>query len=151
MSHNTFDNFYGTGSWREAAKAIYSLPYSHLYTHKVSPAGNYGIMLDGFKINGSMYEFATPMPYNQWAGFPSRQGGRHNTANDLWNICMGGAGVFADVRSNGMHNSIYWVQKNGNVTLTKNIGNNYLLKRSNTIGRTNTTKWKDDCKIFNPG
>jgi len=55
---------------------------------------------------------------------------RHITANDLWNITMGGAGTLADVTSNGLHNSIYWVQKNGKVSLTKNIGNNYLLKRS---------------------
>jgi len=60
-------------------------------------------------------------------------GDRHSNADDLWNITMGGAGTLADVRSNGMHNSIYWVQKNGKVTLTKNIGNNYLLQRSNRI------------------
>jgi RHS repeat-associated protein len=67
------------------------------------------------------------------ANYSSGQGGRHSTASDLWNITMGGAGTLADVKSNGMHNSIYWVQKNGKVTLTKNIGNNYLLKRSNRI------------------
>jgi len=56
--------------------------------------------------------------------------GREISAKDFWGITMGAAATIADLKSNGMHNSIYWVQKNGKVTLTKNIGNNYLLKRS---------------------
>ena len=68
-----------------------------------------------------------------WVNDKQGQEDRHSTANDLWNITMGGAGTLADVTSDGIHNSIYWVQKNGKVTLTKNIGNNYLLKRSNRI------------------
>lgn len=62
---------------------------------------------------------------------PSGQGG--NNFNTAWNILMGGAGTISDVVSNGFHNSIYWVQKNGIPRLTRNIGNNYLLLRSNRI------------------
>ena len=42
----------------------------------------------------------------------------------------------------GLHNELYWVQKNGTPRLTSNIGNNYLLGRSyNLAGQTvETTK-----------
>ena len=97
----------------------------------------YGNNLD-LKISwkgGTFTQFFEASDYSKFLGYFATNGGggRHSTPGDLWNIFMGGAGTLADVTSNGFHNSIYWVQKNGKVTLTKNMGNNYLLQRSNRI------------------
>jgi hypothetical protein len=122
--------------------------YSEVYSNYISQNGNryiYVAYTDCYLVSEKWDEVVT-LKYKAFTAYRLEQVYSPNFINDYiassgvigdfnttWNIVMGGAGTLTGVTSNGMHNSIYWVQKNGKVRLTKNIGKNYLLQRSNKI------------------
>ncbi len=146
----SFDGMYGQGAY-DLAREVYKNHDARIQWVTGQGSLQKGMWLSEWRTNaftqsGSMGSSITysdgPEAINRFMKFSGTSGrvsnasggrDRHITANDLWSFFMGGAGTLADVTSNGLHNSIYWVQKNGKVTMTKNIGNNYLYRRSNRI------------------
>jgi hypothetical protein len=61
---------------------------------------------------------------------PQEQEGGGHSALDYAGLLAGGAGTYFGIRGDAVHNSMYWVQKNGTVRLASAVKSNVLYKNS---------------------
>jgi hypothetical protein len=94
------------------------------------------LLISGYIRNGVKYEYPdNPVVFSRETLFgiiknPSGQGGSGHSALDYAGLLAGGADTYFGVRGEAVHNSMYWVQKNGTVRLASAAKSNVLYKNS---------------------
>ena len=105
-----------TGGWADPSEG----------THYNSEIG-----MDEYSVIHLIYDWHEP-----YDGQIAEEGEERNSGEFAKFMSESSEKYFA-LTSEAFHNELYWMQKNGAITFTKNIGSNYLLRRSySLVGQT---------------